>query len=195
MLRFIINLWLTAWLSFLTAAAVQSQRPVDLSHLQGVNAPAGKATTPDFQDLLEQAIWRRAEPLVISEADANLYLAAAIKGQLTGVSRYFASFRRVSVDFQPELCRVWFEWDVRGHRNTASMDITVKREGPNFIVEIKGGSYGLLPIRRGALAAMVPCGRSLCEALESEIHAIFQVNQIHFEKDKIVLDPRFETVN
>jgi hypothetical protein len=192
-LRFIINLWLTAWLSFLAAAAVQSQRPVDLSHLQGLKAPAGKVTTPPLQDLLEQAIWHRAELFTISEADTNLYLAAVIKGRLTGVGRYFANFKRVSVDFEPELCRIWFEWEVLGRRSAASMDVTVNREGPNFIVEIKGGSYGLLPIRRGALAAMVPCGRSLCEALEDEIHAIFQMNHVHFEKDKVVLDPRFET--
>ena len=193
MFRFIINLWLTVWLSFLTAVVVQSQRRADIWKLQGVDTEPGKTAPPDLQDRMEQAVWHRAEPLVISEADANHYLASVIQGRLIGATHFMASFKRVAVQFEPGLCRVWFEWGVGGHRNTASLDVTIKRVGPNFITEVVGGSYGRLPVRRGALAALVPGCRTLCEALEDEIHGIYQMNQIRFEKNKMVLDPRFET--
>ena len=45
---------------------------------------------------------------------------------------------------------------------------------------------------RGALATLVPGLRNLCGAMEEEIHAIFQMNQIRIEQGRLVLDPRFD---
>ena len=40
------------------------------------------------------------------------------------------------------------------------------------------------------MCALMPALQSLCTAMDDEIRAVFQMNQIKFEKDKVVLDPR-----
>ncbi len=66
------------------------------------------------------------------------------------------------------------------------------RDKETFVVEPRGGSLGRLAVSRGVLATLVPGVRNLCAALQEEIHAVFQMNQIRFEKNKVVLDPRFD---
>jgi hypothetical protein len=99
----------------------------------------------------------------------------------------------VALDFEPGHCRVIFSWKVAGRGATsASLDFTVNREGENFVVEPRQGSYGRLPVFRGMMCALTPALESLCGALDDEIHQVFEMNQIRFEKDKVVLDPRSE---
>lgn len=193
MLRFSINLFLVLWLGLLTAAAIQSHRTADWSGVKGVDAPQGKEPPADLLDRMEQIAWRRNAPLEISEAEVNRYLARVISGSQQGATGATAQFERVALDFQPGICRVIFAWNVAG-RGTANamLDFTVERQGENFVVEPRHGSYGRLPVLRGMMCALMPAMKSLCEALEDEIHTVFQMNQIRFEQDKVFLDPRSE---
>lgn len=196
--RFLSNLLITVWIAFLTAAAVESHRPAALGGVQGLEAP-GKQPAPELLDRIEQAVWRRNAPLEISEADVNRYLAAAVTGRQVGASGMLATFERVALSFhgadsgRPAFCRAWLVWNAGGRRSNAAIDFTINREPQQFIVEPRGGSLGRLPVFRGALAALLPGLRSLCVALDEEIEVVFQMNQIRFERHKVILDPRFET--
>lgn len=191
MLRFLLNVLTTVWLGFLAAAAVEIHRPARPADVEGIQS-ARKQSAPDLLDRIEQAIWRRSTPLVLSESEVNHYLAATLAGQQQYPSAMLAKFDRVAVSFQPGLCRVWLFWSVGAHPVTASIDFTVKRDRRNFVVEPRGGSLGRLAVFRGALSTLVPGMRSLCKALDEEIHEVFQMNQIRFEKNRVVLDPRFD---
>lgn len=194
MLRFFLKVLITVWLAFLTAAAIEIHRPASLEEVAGIDA-TGKQPATELLDRIEQAIWRRNASLELSEADVNRYLAASLTGKQNYPSALLARFERVAVSFHPGMCRVWLCWTEGQRRLTASLDFTITRVGRNFVVEPRGGSLGRLPVFRGALTALVPGLRSLCGALDEEIHATFQMNQIQFEKDKVILDPRFGPTN
>ena len=190
MLRFLLNALITVWLGFLAAAAIETHRPASLAGVQGLDAPE-KLPATDLLDRIEQAIWRRNAPLELSEADVNHYLASSLTGKQNYPSAALAKFDRVAVSFQPGLCRVWLCWTAGERPVTAALDFTITRDKRNFVVEPRGGSLGRLRVFRGFLATLVPGLRNLCAALDEEIHATFQMNEIRFEKNKVVLDPRF----
>ncbi len=189
MFRVFLSSIVTVWLAFLTAVLVESHRPANLKGVAGLE-PTNKPSE-DLLDLIEQSVWHRSTPLVLSEAAVNRYLGTVLNGRQAGPSYFFAQFDRVALDFQPGMCRLMLFWNTRGLRSTASIDFTVTRDKQEFVIVPVGGSYGRLPILRGALAMLIPACRSLCNALESDIRAISQMNEIRFEKQKVVLDPRF----
>lgn len=191
MIRFLLNVLITAWLGFLAAATIEVHRPASLTDVQGLDA-ADKPAATDLLDRIEQAIWRRNATLELSETDVNHYLASSLSGKQQYPSSLLVKFDRVAVSFKPGLCRVWLCWTASGHPVTAALDFTVTRDNRNFLVEPCGGSLGRLPVFRGALASLIPGMRSLSHALEEEIHAVFKMNQIRFEDHKVVLDPRFD---
>ncbi len=193
MFRIFLNILVTIWLAFLTAVAVESHRPANLNDVLGLVA-TNKATPDDLLDRIEQSVWHRNTPLELDEADVNRYLASVLNGRQSGASSFLARFDRVALDFQPGICRVIFLWSSRGSHSTASLDFTVTRDKQEFVIVPIAGSLGRLPVFRGALAILIPACRSLCGALDSDIRAILQMNQIHFEKHKVVLDPRLNTV-
>jgi len=201
-IRFLCNLLLTLWLAFLVAVAVECHRPASLAGVQGLE-PA-KGTAPDLLDRMEKSIWLRNAPLTITEAEVNRYLAATISGTQKGVTSRLANFDRVMLHFQaagpPQpnqpppagRCTAWFRWTSFGLPYTASIEFTIHREKSKYVVEPTGGSLGRLPVFRGALAALIPACRSLCGVFEDEIKTLFQMNQITFANNKVVLEPRFE---
>ena len=200
MLRFLANILVTGWLAFLTAAAFESHRPADFSKVTGLDTPP-KASGPDLLDRIEQSVWNRNTPLVVTEAEANRYLANAIHGRQVGASRRLAEFDRIALSFHgeengsPAFCRVWLLWKSNNdEKRTASLDFTLRREKQQYVIEPQRGMLGRLPVFRGALATLVPGLDNLCSALDEEIHAIFQMNQIRFEKGRVLLDPRFEGI-
>lgn len=190
MFRFFLNLLVTIWLAFLTAVAVETHLPADLKDVTGLEA-ASKTASEDLHDRIEQSVWHRSTPLELGEAAVNRYLASALIGTQSGPSGLMARFDRVALDFQPGVCRVWFIWKSHDWRTTASLDFTVKRDKQEFVIVPVAGSFGRLPVFRGALAVLIPACRSLCVALDPDIRAILQMNDIRFEKHKVVLDPRF----
>ena len=129
----------------------------------------------------------------LTKAEVNRYLGRVVTGRQVGPTAATAHFQQVALDFEPGQCRVIFSWKVAGRGATsASLDFTVKREAENFVVEPRQGSYGRLPVFRGMMCALMPALESLCNTLDDEIHQVFQMNQIRFEKDKVILDPRSE---
>lgn len=192
MLRISLNLLVTLWLGFLTAAVIECHRPGLLPEAPAPETPGKARSSPDVLERIEQTLWRRSAVLEISETDVNRYLASALAGRQTMPSAALAAFDRVALSFRPGLATVWLAWTVGRHQNTASLDFTITREKNNFIVEPRGGSLGRLRVFRGALATLVPGLRNLCGAMEEEIHAIFQMNQIRIEQGRLVLDPRFD---
>jgi hypothetical protein len=191
--RFIINAFLVLWLSLLTAAAVQSHRSADWSKVKGAGPSKAKEVPLDLLNRMENAAWRRNASLELAEADVNRYLARVIAGRQHAPTAPAVKFERVALDFEPDLCRVIFAWHVAGHGETsATLDFTLARRGENFVVEPKSGSYGRLPVFRGMMCALMPALDSLCGALNEEIRAVFQMNQIRFRQDKVFLDPRSE---
>ena len=194
MLRFLINLFLTGWLSLLAASVIQSHRQVDWSGVKGAVFTPGKEAPPNLLDRMEQAAWRGNAALELSEADVNRYLACTLTGAQHGPSQSLARFERVILDFEPGTCRACFEWKLLGGKKyaTAAIEFTVERRGGDFIIEPRRGAYGRLPVLRGMMCALMPALHSLCGALDSEIKTVFQMNQIRFEADKVVLDPRSE---
>ncbi|RBP35716.1 hypothetical protein DES53_12085 [Roseimicrobium gellanilyticum] len=195
MLRFAYNIFLVAWFGLCTAAVIQTHRAADWSKLKGLDH-AAKNNTPPLMDRMEQTVWRRNSSLELSEEDVNRYLAATIAGHQVGFTGSLKPFDRVALDFEPGVARICLAWGGANekHSTTASLDFTVKREGGNFVVEVQSGAFGRLPLPRGLMSPLVPGLQSLSESLRSEIHTVFQMNQIRFEKDKVILDPRSETV-
>lgn len=193
MLRFFINLFLVLWFGLLTAAAIQSHRSADWSKVKGLAAPTGKEAPPDLLDRMEQAAWKRSAPMELGEAEVNRYLARVITGSQQGTTAAAVQFDRVALDFEPDLCRILFSWKVAGRTTeNATLDFTLVRNGADFVFEPRRGSYGRLPVLRGMMCALMPALDSLSAALEDEIHAVFQMNQIRFAQDKVTLDPRSE---
>jgi hypothetical protein len=195
-IRFFRNLLVTLWLGFLTAAFVESRRSGDLSHVEAAEtAPPVKQGEAELFERTEQTIWRRADPVAYTEAEVNRYLAGVITSKQASISNWAGKFDRVMLQFEPDFCRVWFVWKDGDRLSTASLDISIRREKNVFITEIEGGTYGRLPrLPRGLMVILMPAAKSLCKALDDEIHMLFQMNEIHFVKDKVVLDPRFEIV-
>ncbi len=196
MLRFILHLLVTLGLGLLTAVTIDSQRSGDLSQIKAAeSAPPIKQGEAELFERTEQSIWRRADPITLTEAEVNGYLAGVLNAKQPLLSNWVAKFDRVLLQFEPGICRVWFTWKRGNRTTTASLDVSIRREKDIFITEIEGGSYGRLPrLPRGLMVALLPAARSLCTALDDEIHMLFQMNDIHFEKNKVVLDPRFEIV-
>ncbi len=193
MLRFLINLFLVTWLGLLAAAAVQSHLPADWSKVKGLEAPQGKEQPPDLLDRMEQTVWKRSAPLELTEAEVNRYLARVVVGKQDGPTSTAAKFERVALDFEPNVCRVIFSWNVKGMGATSAMlEFSVERQGENFVVEPRRGAYGRLPVVRGMMCALMPALETLCHALDDEVHSVFQMNQIRFAQDKVILDPRSE---
>ncbi len=190
MFRFFLNILAIIWLAFLTAVVVESHRPANLKDVPGLEI-SGKASSEELLDRIEQSVWHRSTPLELGEAAVNRYLATALSGNQAAPSGWFAQFDRVALDFQPGICRVLFIWKTRDWRSTASLDFTVTRDKQQFVIVPVAGSYGRMPVFRGALAMLIPACRSLCTALDPDIRAILQMNDIRFEKHKVILDPRF----
>ncbi len=191
MFRFLSNVFLVLWLGLLTAATIESHRPADWSAVKGTVAPQGKEAPLDLLGRMEQVAWRRTAAMELTEAEVNRYLARVVSGRQQGPVATAAQFEQVALDFEPDSCRIIFGWKVAGRRlDSASLEFTVKREGENFVVEPHQGTYGRLPVFRGMMCALNPALQSLCDALDDEIHAVFQMNQIRFAQDKVILDPR-----
>lgn len=190
---FITNLFLTLWLGLLTAAAILSHRPADWSKVQGLDQ-VGKGGVPNLMERMEQTVFRRNAPMEISETDINHYLAREIIGTQTGFSKTKVHFDKVALHFEKDLCQACFSWRSNNNKpTTASLNFAVSRNGENFVIEPKSGFYGRLPIYRGLLCTLTPALESLCVALNNEIHTVFEMNQIRFEKNKLILDPRSES--
>lgn len=195
MLRFAWGLFLVGWFSLLVAAAVQSHRPADWSSLRGLEPEGRQSAAPALVDRMEQTTWRRNAAMEVSEEEVNRYLAATIQGRQTGITASAVRFSRVALDFEPGVATLCLGWGEGGHVSaTASLVFTMARRGGDFVIEVQQGAFGRLPVPRGVMCTLIPSLGGLTKCLQPEMRVLFQMNQIRFEKDKVVLDPRSETV-
>lgn len=186
--KFLIHLLLLITLSALGGAAWVAHRPVTLP--PGV-AIKGGGKNRDPVDDLKQAAIKGAGVIVISETEVNRHLEKVLSARRQGPLARWVQFENLHLDLEPEVAHVTLVWNVSGHWSTATVDLSVVRLEKNFRIEIVGGAYGHLKVPRGLLRPLAPALQSLNEALQEEIHALFQMNQVRVAEHKLVLDPRF----
>ena len=186
--KFLIHLLLLTTLSALAGAAWVAHRPVTLPE-GGAITGGGKNRDP--VDDLKQAAIKGAGVIVINEAEVNRHLGKVLSARRQGPLSRWVQFKNLHLDLEPDVAHATLVWNVSGHYSTATVDLRVARLEKNFRIEIVGGAYGHLKVPRGLLRPLAPVLQSLSEALQEEIHALFQMNQVRVAEHKLVLDPRF----
>lgn len=193
-MKVLFHLLLLIGFSALAGAAWVAHRPAELSSIGGLAplpATTKNAKPRDVLDDLKQAAIKRSAILEISEADLNRHLANVLATKVRPPLDQWVQFERLLIDLEQDIAHVTMVWKVAGYRSTATVDLRVSRMEKNFRVEIVGGRYGQLEVPRGLLRTLVPTLQSISKALEEDIQALFQMNQVKVVKDKLVLDPRF----
>ena len=150
-----------------------------------------KARDRDLVDYLKQTVVK-GTAVEVSEAELNRHLAKVITTRAQPGLAGQVLFERLALDLEPGVARATLMWKVHGVSTTARVDFSVSRLEKTFQIEIVGGAYGHLEVPRGLLRPLAPALGSLAEALRDEIQAVFQMNQVHLAKDKLLLDPRFK---
>ncbi len=186
--KFLIHLLLLTTLSALAGAAWVAHRPV--TPPEGV-AIKGSGKNRDPVDELKQAAIKGAGVIVINETEVNRHLGKVLIARRQGPLARWVQFESLHLALEPDVAHATLVWNVSGHYSTATVDLRVARLEKNFRIEIVGGAYGHLKVPRGLLRPLAPVLQSLSEALQEEIHALFQMNQVRVAEHKLVLDPRF----
>lgn len=190
-MKFVFHLLLLVAFSALAGAAWVAHRPANLANIGGLDPQVKTPKGRDVLDELRQAAIKRSAILEISEAELNHHLAATLGSRMVSPVGQWAKFERVVVDLEPDIAHAILIWDIGQHRSTATVDLRIVRLEKSFHVEVVGGRYGHLEVPRGLLRPLAPVLESLSRALEEDIQALFQMNQVKLVKDKLVLDPRF----
>ena len=83
-------------------------------------------------------------------------------------------------------------WDWAGrHVTDLTVQLTLSRKNDRFVLEVTDGAYGRLNVPRGLLRPMRGLLESMADAYAPEIQAMFKMNSIQIQQDRLVLDPRF----
>ncbi len=175
-------------LSALAGAAWVAHRPAAIRTFDSAK-PGAK--THDLVDELKQAAIKGSGIVEINEAELNRHLGRVLTAKMAPALAQAVKFDRLNVDLEPETAHVTFVWNMLGHPSTATVDLKVQRLEKVFRVEVVGGAYGHLRVPRGFLRPLAPALRGISEALHDEIQALFQMNEVTFAQNKLVLDPRF----
>lgn len=186
--KFIFHLLLLIALSALAGAAWVAHRPA-LTPAGATAKEGGKVR--DVVDDLKQAAIKGSGVVEISEAELNRHLGKVLAARMQGPMSRWSRFESLHLDLEPEVAHATLAWNVSGHRSTATVDLSVARLEKVFRVEVVGGAYGHLNVPRGLLRPLAPALHSLGVALQEEIQALFQMNQVRVTEGKLVLDPRF----
>jgi len=149
------------------------------------------AKARDIMDDLKQAAIKGSGIVEINEGELNRHLGRVLDARVAPSLGQWVKFERLNVDLEPEVAHITMMWDLHGHRSTATVDLKVERLEKVFRIEVVGGAYGHLAVPRGLLRPLVPALRGLSEALHEEIQALFQMNEVTFAQNKLVLDPRY----
>jgi hypothetical protein len=186
--KFLFHLLLLLALSALTGAAWVAHRPAVLQ----ASAALKEGTKPrDLVDDLKQAAIKGSGIVEISEAELNRHLSKVLTARMKAPLDQWASFDHLHLDLKTDVASATLAWKVAGHLSTVTVDLSVARLDKVFRIEVVGGAYGHLQVPRGLLRPLAPALNGLSMALEEEIQALFQMNQVRVAEDKLVLDPRF----
>jgi len=186
-IRFLLQSLRLLLISALAGAAWVAHRPAELP----AAAQPTKGKADDILDLMRQSAIKRASLMTISEEEVNRHLSTILAGRMRGTAGEWVEFDGVRVKLEQDSARLFLVWKIQGQARTASVDLAINRDDEQFHVEILKGAYGHLEVPRGLMRPLYPALRSIAEALDPEIRALFQMTRITFAKDKLVLDPRF----
>lgn len=190
-MKFLRHLLLLLCLTALAGAAWVGHRPVDLTQVAGLDPVSKDAKPRDIVDDVRQAAIKRSALIEVTEGDLNRHLAASLSATVVRPAGAWIQFERLVLDLEPGIAHATMIWTLKGRQRTATVDLQVQREGNLFRIEVVGGRFGRLDVPRGLLRPLAPALRALQQALQEEIQALFQMNQVQIVKDKLVLDPRF----
>lgn len=187
--KFLLHLILLGALSALTGAAWVAHRPAELPS----PAPTKEgARTPDLADELKQAVIKGNGVVEITEDELNRHLKKVLTGQMASPLNDWVKWETLALRFKPGVAQLHLGWLIGEHRSTVTLDLGVVRLDKVFRIEVLGGAYGHLQVPRGLLRPVLPALKSLAAALQDEIQALFQMNQVRVADGKLVLDPRFQ---
>jgi hypothetical protein len=186
--KFLFHLLLLASLSALAGAAWVAHRVPTLPDLPQARTDGRQR---DLVDDLKQASIKGAGVLEVSEADLNRQLARVLSSRMAPPLEGRVRLESVRVRLEAGRARVFLVWEVMGWRSSAAVDLAVRRLEHVFRVEVLSGAYGRLEVPRGLMRPLTPVLRSLAAALNPEIQALFQMNQITLAQGRLRLDPRF----
>lgn len=187
--KFLLHLILLGALSALTGAAWVAHRPVELPSTAQTKEGA---RTPDLADEIKQAVIKGNGVVEITEDELNRHLKKVLVGQIAAPLNDWVKWETLTFRLKPEVAQMHIGWLIRGHRSTITLDLGVARLDKVFRIEVLGGAYGHLEVPRGLMRPVLPVLKSLATALEDEIQALFQMNQVRVAECKLVLDPRFQ---
>ena len=193
MFRFLSYLFALLWVSLLTAAVVQSHRTPKWASSMAIKAGESPGAPPALFERLEQGLYKRNAPVVITQAELNRYLTNHLQANDVGPLAEYLKMAHFDIQCLDKGFDVRYAWRAQnGHLAAATMHFEVRREANQFLIEPVSGSYGRLPVPRGVMAPLLPALKSLAAAIKPELDLAFQMNQLKFEPGRIVLDPRVE---
>lgn len=177
--------------SALSGAVWVAHRPADWQPLK--EADRDRKPPLDVLDQLGQSAIKRSAPFEITEARLNAHLRETLRPVMeAGALSRWIHPDTPQINLREDIAELRLRWRLADHHACdLTVNLALRREHNQFRVEIRDGAYGRLKVPRGLLhPARAALGR-LAAALEPEINALFQMNQIRIAEDKLMLDPRF----
>ena len=179
-----------AFLSAYAAAAILVHCPTDLTKIKG-HGSTGE-NSQDLLNLLSSAVAARNETVAIREDEINNYIAAHLEANQEGYSGKYVDFKGVWVDFSKDKCVIYMERETFGRTSTIGLELKISREGDKFLTQFTAAHFGRMKLPSGFLLLVKHSYDRLAkDVFPKELELIFQMNQIRFDEDRMVLDPRF----
>ena len=173
--------------SALSGAVWVAHRPADWAPLE---QPDPERKPPlDVLDQLGQSAIKRSAPFDVSEARLNAHLRDTLQ---TSATLAWFTPQPPQIELRQDGASLRLRWLLAGrHPCDLTVNLTLHRDATRYRVEIRDGAYGRLHVPRGLLHPVRSALTRLAHALEPEINALFQMNQVRLAEDKLQLDPRF----
>lgn len=187
--KFLVHLLLLGALSALTGAAWVAHRA---EQAPTPALPKEGSRTRDLVDEIKQAVIKGNSVVEITEDELNRHLKKVLTSQVAEPLNRWVQWENIAFRLKPDVAQLHLSWRVAEHRSTVMVNLGVSRLEKRFRIEVLGGAYGHLEVPRGLLRPMLPALKSLAAALQEEIQALFQMNQVRVADGKLVLDPRFQ---
>ena len=189
-LRILIKVVILGFLSAYAAATILVHCPADLSKIRGYGSQG--ENSEDILGLLSSAVKTRNQTVAIREEEINNYIAAHLEATQEGYSGDYVDFKGVWVDFAKDKCVIYMEREAFGRRSTVGLELKISREGDKFLTQFTAAHFGRIKLPSGFLLLVKHSfDRLVKDVFPEEIELIFQMNQIKFDEDRMVLDPRF----
>ena len=188
--RILIKMIILAFLAAYAAAAILVHCPTDLSKIEGHGSTGERSV--DLLSRLETAVATRSETTSIEEEEINNYIASLLDATQEGYSADYVDFKGVWVDFSKDKCIIYMEREAFGRPSTIGLELKITREGDKFLTQFTAAHYGRMKLPSGFLLLVKHAYDRLArDVFSKELELIFKMNQIRFDENRMVLDPRF----